>query len=882
MKRKFILYILILSILTTGFAQKKTSSKNTKNTTTSSSKTPTTTKTVEAKTAVDKLKKNQNPKKNEPVIIYNEDFEKGEELFQLNKPKEAIVYFEKSLEKENIDPRVYIYLGVCYYQIEDYEKSLSVCVQGMAKEGTDKKVLAYNAGNSCYALGNYMRADACYAIALGEDENYSPAVLNRANAQLKLDHLGDARNNYRKYLDLEPETPQKERIEVILRLLDEEIERRAKEKPELVNADFDIENEKMDAGVESEKVFFDDYLHQKNDYSKIPSEIVKNDITAPSLPIDSGDEDDSEKVKFDRVAHDKTDGEPVPKERVLADGNPPAIPDEWLTLAPVQIQKELSEPEVDMSNAIAKIDTPSFSGEKLGFDEDMRRFEEENRLAMENARRAEEERKAREAEEARQKAEQARIEEENKRKAEEDARLEAEAKRRAAEEELNRIREENQRVLEETRRAKEEARLAEENRRKAEEEARRIQEEERQRQAEERIRRLEEEAKRREEAALQAQREAEEKIRKLEEEARKAEDNAKIAEQNRRIEEELARIEEEKRREEARKAEEKRLAQEKADAERRAIEAELTRIQEEKNKKEAEEKALREAEEKKKAEEEARKAAEEAIKKAREEAYQAEIKKWPSPKASLYIKGGERFTPDGDGRNDTVTFYPNTQYLEEEPENWVISITDPKGNPFKVIEGSGKIPESIEWDGRSDDGEVVVSKNTYNAKLSILPSAKDRARTGKSKIEISEKIQTGLLLEVIVPGHEWKIVVQSIAFDPNGPAFSKIPQEQKSSNSQTLDEVAEEIRALAENGIDLNIIIEGYANNISGTEKEQKEELLPLSQKRAETIVNELVKRGIDRKLLTPKGLGGANPLASQNDQANWWKNRRVEFRIKQ
>ena len=102
------------------------------------------------------------------------------------------------------------------------------------------------------------------------------------------------------------------------------------------------------------------------------------------------------------------------------------------------------------------------------------------------------------------------------------------------------------------------------------------------------------------------------------------------------------------------------------------------------------------------------------------------------------------------------------------------------------------------------------------------------------------------------------------------------------SNAQTLDEVADEIRELAKSGTEVNVIIEGYANNISGTEKEQKEELLPLSQKRAETIVNELIKRGIDPKLLTPKGLGGANPIASQEDQANWWKNRRVEFRINQ
>ena len=56
---------------------------------TTSAKLPTTTKSVEAKNAVDALKKNPNPKK-EVVIVYNADFEKGEELFQLNRPEAAI------------------------------------------------------------------------------------------------------------------------------------------------------------------------------------------------------------------------------------------------------------------------------------------------------------------------------------------------------------------------------------------------------------------------------------------------------------------------------------------------------------------------------------------------------------------------------------------------------------------------------------------------------------------------------------------------------------------------------------------------------------------------------------------------------------------------
>ncbi|MBR4600348.1 MAG: OmpA family protein [Treponema sp.] len=136
------------------------------------------------------------------------------------------------------------------------------------------------------------------------------------------------------------------------------------------------------------------------------------------------------------------------------------------------------------------------------------------------------------------------------------------------------------------------------------------------------------------------------------------------------------------------------------------------------------------------------------------------------------------------------------------------------------------------------------------------------------------------MVEVVIPDHEYKIVVQSISFDSNAAGFSKLSKEQSLSNNQTLDEVAEELKGLTD--ADINIIIEGHANNISGTQKEQVEELLPLSQKRAEKIVEELVKRGVDPKILTPVGVGGSEPIAGKNDRANWWKNRRVEFIIKQ
>lgn len=816
LKKIFVLTV-IFSLLIPGFsAEKKTSPSTKKNKVpVPAAVNPTTTKSPEAKTAVDRLKKNPPSKqKKEAVIVYNEDFVKGEELFVLNKPEEAIVYFEKSLQSENVDPKVYIYLGVCYYQIEQYDKSLAVCVQGLAKEDTDHKILAYNAGNSCYAMGNYMRADASYAISIREDETYSPAVLNRANAQLKLDHLSDARDNYRKYLDMEPETPQREKIEIILRLLDEEITRRANEKPELVNAEFSIENEKMEVPVEPEKVLADDIPQEKKSDEKIPAEIVHS--VAPDLPRDVAEKKPMERVESEKVTVRKET--PVIPELVGPDGEPPYIPPEQLMLAPVQ------PVAIDTDGKSGRL---SKDAEKLRLDDDMKRFEEEYRREREEARRAEAARIAAEAEESRRKAQ--------------EAEKEAEEKRRKAAEEEEKIAAQK-RALEEERMNLEKAKM------NAELEAQKRALEEQQRKMEESMKAFEENQKRI----------AEENRRKMEEEARLAEEKRKIEEARRAFEAEQQKIMEENRR----KMEEE--ARIKAEAEAKT---------------KAEEEARRALEEQKAAEEAAKLKAEEDAKKAAEEKRRAEIASWPQASASVSVKGGSNFTPDGDGQNDTVFFLPEVKYLEEKPQDWTLSILDPQGNLFRTIKGNGDLPGSIEWDGMSDKGETVLSKNTYTAKLSVTPGVKDQNRLKISSVETSEKIHTGLLLQVIIPGKEWKMVVNSINFVPNGAlGANKLTKEQRDWNDETLDEIAEEIKAHPGASI---VIIEGYANNISGTEKENREELIPLSQLRADAIVDELVKRGVSRDLLQSTGMGDANSLASQSDKANWYKNRRVEFRIK-
>lgn len=242
--------------------------------------------------------------KEAPAYVFSQDFADGEELFQLNRPLEAIPLFEKIIDEKNINPAVFVYLGVAYYQVEEYQKSLNICVRGLTRPDTDHKVLAYNGGNSAYALGNYARADACYAIAIKEDPNFSAAYLNRANAQLKQDHLEDARANYQKFIEMESENEQRPAIEQLIALLDAEILRRANEKPELIRPeDMNVGNQDMKVPENIEKIALEELpaREEKKEAEEVPEKIAMEEIAAPELPPEELhiESDESERVSVE-------------------------------------------------------------------------------------------------------------------------------------------------------------------------------------------------------------------------------------------------------------------------------------------------------------------------------------------------------------------------------------------------------------------------------------------------------------------------------------------------------------------------------------------------------------------------------------------------------
>lgn len=223
------------------------------------------------------------------------------------------------------------------------------------------------------------------------------------------------------------------------------------------------------------------------------------------------------------------------------------------------------------------------------------------------------------------------------------------------------------------------------------------------------------------------------------------------------------------------------------------------------------------------------------------------------------------FSPDGDGIADVLTIDLDS----EDPAGiagWRLGIYDRVGNLFKEFSSDGAPEEDILWDGLSDDGERVISAEDYRYEFESIDRLGNQSRSeGIIPIDIL----------VIKDGNNYKVAISNITFEPNSPRIIVGgPTAVGQRNEAIIDRLIEVFSKYPQ----YRIVIEGHANNISGTEREEVEELQPLSTGRAQAVKDQLVERGMDPDRVDVVGKGGTIPLVPFSDEENRWKNRRVEF----
>jgi hypothetical protein len=227
------------------------------------------------------------------------------------------------------------------------------------------------------------------------------------------------------------------------------------------------------------------------------------------------------------------------------------------------------------------------------------------------------------------------------------------------------------------------------------------------------------------------------------------------------------------------------------------------------------------------------------------------------------------FSPDNDGVDDTVTI--SFEVKDRSPvEKWSAAILDPTGKEFISFSASGTPTKPIVWNGLSRTGELVQAAYDYPLVFTVQDDLAN-STTEKRLIPVD--------VLVMRDGDRLKIVISSIHFKPYTADYISIPKERAEKNLQTLDRVAEILKKFGAYRIRLEgHAVQEYWFNARRVKREEEEELLPLSQKRADAIRDALVERGIEASRMTTYGYGGSQPIVPHSDRDNHWKNRRVEF----
>jgi flagellar motor protein MotB len=227
----------------------------------------------------------------------------------------------------------------------------------------------------------------------------------------------------------------------------------------------------------------------------------------------------------------------------------------------------------------------------------------------------------------------------------------------------------------------------------------------------------------------------------------------------------------------------------------------------------------------------------------------------------------EYFSPDNDGVDDELFIFLTA--LDVSPiAEWSLEILETEGTRqvFYSIGGRGIPSEIITWNGRSNWGELVQSAMDYDYRYTATDAL------GNSST-ITGKLTTDVL--VIRDGDMLRIQISSIVFRAFHADFIGIPQDRLDNNIRVLRRVSEILNRFR----DYRITVEGHANPVLGTAFEERETLMPLSLARAQYVIDYLVSNGnVARSRLSSTGKGGTVNVASPSDQANNWKNRRVEF----
>ncbi|MEI7849193.1 MAG: tetratricopeptide repeat protein [Chloroflexota bacterium] len=144
--------------------------------------------------------------------LFAGNFEKGNELFLYNKPSEAALFMERAIIEDPSNAAAYYRLGIIYEQLKQYDKA-TAALRSALDRNYGKKAELYGHMAKIQALkGNLDECIRYNTLAIQENPEYSPVILNRANAWFRKDNLDSAMADYQNFISVDPENALKPEV----------------------------------------------------------------------------------------------------------------------------------------------------------------------------------------------------------------------------------------------------------------------------------------------------------------------------------------------------------------------------------------------------------------------------------------------------------------------------------------------------------------------------------------------------------------------------------------------------------------------------------------------------------------------------------------------
>ena len=201
--------------------------------------------------------------------------------------------------------------------------------------------------------------------------------------------------------------------------------------------------------------------------------------------------------------------------------------------------------------------------------------------------------------------------------------------------------------------------------------------------------------------------------------------------------------------------------------------------------------------------------------------------------------------------------------------DWSLDIVSPDDEIVRSFTGTGDLEDQVVWKTDRERVTQIPIADLVTLRVKVIDEVGNTA-------EFEQPVPLDLL--VVYRDGKFYLLVPNVIFGAYKYELDSKSPEMLVGNIASIKRV----KRIFDKYTGFNLILEGHALNIYRGDAEkaaaEEEVLVPLTENRAATVKQELVRQGMAADRITAEWFGGTKPIVDVHDKEVRWKNRRVEF----